>query len=73
MKENESYQKISLNAINAEKEINMENGLFNLQREDNKNNKNEEEEEKGKAEQNLMFGVKKISPFRLLYHISGKF
>ena len=80
MKENESNQKISLNFINADitqnslKNFNVENDLFNLQREENKNNKKEEEEEgKGEAKRKLMFGVKKISPFRLYYHISGKF
>ena len=33
----------------------------------------EKEKEKGEAEQNLMFGLKKVSPFKLYYHISGKF
>ena len=46
----------------------LDNNLIKLPKE-----QEEEKEEKGEAEQNLMFGVKKISPFRLYYHISGKF
>ena len=46
-----------------------ENSLINLPKEQEK----EEGKEKDKAEENLMFGVKQISPFRLYYHISGKF
>jgi len=33
----------------------------------------EDKKEKGESGQNLVFGIKKISPFRLYYHISGKF
>ena len=39
----------------------------------NQFSENKEEKEKGKAEQSLMFELKNISPFRLYYHISGKF
>ena len=58
--------------------VNTDNHLFELPQENKtvkeiKDDKKEEEEEKGEAEQNLLFGVKSISPFRLYYHISGKF
>ena len=78
MKENEQNDIIFsefTNADNSHKSLNIvntENYLFELPKEDKKE-KDEEKEEKGEAEQNLLFGVKSISPFRLYYHISGKF
>ena len=78
MKENEDNQKISLNVVNEDntqntlKELNIEKDILNLPKDENQII-NKKEEEKGEAEQNLVFGVKKISPFRLYYHISGKF
>ena len=78
MKENEENNNISINVNNLDNSNNYlkitENTLIKLQKEDNPiKTEKEEKEEKGEAEKNLMFGVKKISPFRLYYHISGKF
>ena len=49
----------------------VDSDIFSLRREIKI--KIEDEKEKGEAEQNLIFGIKKISVFRLYYHISGKF
>ena len=76
MRENEqndnNFSEI-INVDNSHNSLNIpntENDHIILPKEENKL---KEEEEKGEAEQNLMFGVKNISPFRLYYHISGKF
>ena len=60
------------NTQNSFNKNNPENILINLPIDEN-NNETNEEDEKGEAEKNLMFEIKKISPFRLYYHISGKF
>ena len=83
MKENEETGNAFLKDLNVQTShipiyvLNQENDLINLSKEDKIMEKEEkekkEEKENGEAEQNLMFGVKKISPFRLYYHISGKF
>ena len=83
MKENEEIGNAFLKDLNVQTShipiyvLNQENDLINLPKEDKIMEKEEkekkEEKENGEAEQNLMFGVKKISPFRLYYHISGKF
>ena len=58
-----------LNNIN----LHITNNIIDLPKEKNYSSDLPEEEEKGEAEQNLMFGLKKVSPFKLYYHISGKF
>ena len=60
------------NTQNSFNKNNPENILINLPIDEN-NNETNEEDEKGEAEKNLMFEIKKIYPFRLYYHISGKF
>ena len=60
------------NTQNSLKELNIENTLIKSPQEQTSIN-DKEEKEKSEAEQNLMFGVKKVSPFKLYYHISGKF
>ena len=60
------------NSQQSLKYLNTETEFSNLPRENEPLNK-EKEEEKGEAEQNLMFEVKSISPFRLYCHISGNF
>ena len=86
MKKNEENSNICLNvsninktnnvneAKNTLKELNTEiTTLNNLENKEKESESESEEEEKGEAEQNLMFGVKKVSAFYLYYHISGKF
>ena len=78
MEKNEDNENIIVNTTNIDnsnnplKELNIENTVLNKLKYEYKE-KEDKKEEKGEAEQNLMFGVKKISPFRLYYHISGKF
>ena len=63
-----------INVDNSHQSLNLntEMEFINLPRDNEPLNK-EKEEEKGEAEKNLMFGVKRISPFRLYCHISGNF
>ena len=59
---------------NNNTEIKILNNInLNITNNNNLDLPKEEEKEKGEAEQNLMFGLKKVSPFKLYYHISGKF
>ena len=71
MNEKENNDLNISNSHNFFKIQNIESNSFNLQKEESP--LKGEEEEKGEAEQNLMFGIKKLSPFYLYYHISGKF
>ena len=80
MEKNEVVDNIIINVTNMDntnnslKGLTIENTVFNKLNDEDKNTENKkDEEEKGEAEQNLMFGVKKVSPFYLYYHISGKF
>ena len=86
MKKNEDNSNIFLNVFNIDKtnslnkakntlnELNIETTTLNkLESKEKESETESEEEEKGEAEQNLMFGVKKVSAFYLYYHISGKF
>ena len=76
MKENEEPGINCLKDLNVKSsyipinELNKESNVIRLPKEESIEKK---DEEKGEAEQNLLFGVKKISPFKLYYHISGKF
>ena len=69
MDNNNDTDVIILNNIN----INITDNTINLPKEKNNSIDLPKEEEKGEAEQNLMFDLKKVSPFKLYYHISGKF
>ena len=72
--QNDEFNSQIINVDNSHQSLNLNTELdfINLPREKEPLNK-EKEEEKGEAEQNLMFGVKRISPFRLYCHISGNF
>ncbi len=72
--QNDVFNSQVINVDNSHQSLNLNTELdfINLPREKEPLNK-EKEEEKGEAEQNLMFGVKRISPFRLYCHISGNF
>ena len=78
MEKNEDNENIIVNTTNIDNsnnplnKLNIENSVLNKLKYEYKE-KEDKKEEKGEAEQNLMFGVKKIFPFRLYYHISGKF
>ena len=58
-----------LNNINQH----ITNNTIDLPKEKNNSSDLPKEEEKCEAEQNLMFSLKNVSPFKLYYHISGKF
>ena len=58
-----------LNNINQH----ITNNTIDLPKEKNNSTDLPKEEEKCEAEQNLMFSLKNVSPFKLYYHISGKF
>ena len=60
---NSSIKNINIQSLDI---LNKENNINEIPKE-------KDEKEKGEAEQNLMFGVKKLSPFKLYYNISGKF
>ena len=60
---NSSIKNINIQSLDI---LNKENNINEIPKE-------KDEREKGEAEQNLMFGVKKLSPFKLYYNISGKF
>jgi len=70
---NDEFDSTIIKADNSHQSyLNTEIESINLPREKEPLNK-EKDEEKGEAEQNLMFGVKRISPFYLYCHISGNF
>ena len=54
---NSSIKNINIQSLDI---LNKENNINEIPKE-------KDEKEKGEAEQNLMFGVKKLSPFKLYY------